>query len=212
MASVDAASTSLPSGRPSARRARRASSGALASSFRGQALEIPGTSRGAAPSARSGAAGGRGAHAAAPPSCIIASGPEAPLPPAEEDETERISRMLSTPYKYGFTSDVPSDTIRRGLTEDTVRAISAKKREPEWMLEFRLRAFRAWLTMKEPAWATVSYPTIDYQNIIYYSEPKSLAKKQSMDEVDPELRRTFDKLGIPLTEQKRLSNVAVRAA
>ena len=115
-------------------------------------------------------------------------------------------------YKYGFVTDIESDMIPRGLTEDTIRLIVEKKNEPEWMLEFRLKAFRHWLTMTEPKhWPNITYPEIDYQNIIYYSAPKQKATKASLDEVDPELLRTFEKLGIPLTEQKQLAGVAVDA-
>ncbi|HEV2826699.1 MAG TPA: Fe-S cluster assembly protein SufB, partial [Pyrinomonadaceae bacterium] len=115
-------------------------------------------------------------------------------------------------YKYGFVTDIESDVIPRGLNEDTVRLISAKKNEPEWMLEFRLKAYRHWLTMTEPKhWPNISYPEIDYQDVIYYSAPKQKATKASLDEVDPELLRTFEKLGIPLTEQKQLAGVAVDA-
>jgi Fe-S cluster assembly protein SufB len=123
-----------------------------------------------------------------------------------------VQSLVSQPYKYGFTTDIEADVIPRGLSEDVVRLISAKKNEPEFMLEFRLRAYRKWLTMKEPVWPNVSYPPIDYQNIIYYSAPKTQAKKLgSLDEVDPTLLDTFEKLGIPLSEQKRLANVAVDA-
>lgn len=122
-----------------------------------------------------------------------------------------IQRMLNKPYKYGFSSDIESETIPRGLSEATVRLISAKKREPPWMLDFRLKAYRKWLTMAEPEWSDNAYPAIDYDAYFYYSEPKVQAKKASLDEVDPELLATFDKLGIPLNEQKRLSNVAVDA-
>src|SRR5678809_1680329 len=115
-------------------------------------------------------------------------------------------------YKYGFVTDIESDVIPRGLSEDTVRLISEKKNEPEWMLEFRLKAYRHWLTMKEPKhWPNISYPEIDYQDRIYYSAPKQKATKASLDEVDPELLRTFEKLGIPLSEQKQLAGVAVDA-
>src|ERR671926_622857 len=115
-------------------------------------------------------------------------------------------------YKYGFVTDIESDVIPRGLTEDTVRLIVEKKNEPEWMLEFRLKAFRHWLTMKEPKhWPNLKYPEVNYQDIIYYSAPKQKAQKASLDEVDPELLRTFDKLGIPLQEQKQLAGVAVDA-
>ncbi len=115
-------------------------------------------------------------------------------------------------YKYGFVTDIETETIERGLSEDTVRLISSKKNEPEWLLEFRLKAFRNWLKMTEPDnWANFDYPRIDFQNISYYSAPKQKAKKASMDEVDPELVKTFEKLGIPLSEQKMLANVAVDA-
>lgn len=115
-------------------------------------------------------------------------------------------------YKYGFVTDIESDVIPRGLSEDTIRLISEKKNEPDWMLEFRLKAYRQWLTLTEPKhWPNISYPDIDYQDVIYYSAPKQKAKKASLDEVDPELLRTFEKLGIPLTEQKQLAGVAVDA-
>jgi len=104
-----------------------------------------------------------------------------------------------------------TEKIDKGLSEDVVRLISAKKNEPAFLLEFRLRAFRQWLKMEEPDWSTVSHPVIDYQSIIYYASPKQRDKKASLDEVDPKLLETFDKLGIPLSEQKRLSNVAVDA-
>ena len=119
--------------------------------------------------------------------------------------------MLAKPYKAGFTTEIETDTIPKGLSEETVRMISAKKNEPEWMLEFRLKAYRKWLTMKEPDWSDNRYPDIDYQAVSYYSAPKVMEKKKSLDEVDPELLATFDKLGIPLSEQKRLTNVAVDA-
>ena len=123
--------------------------------------------------------------------------------------TSTVQTLVNQPYKYGFVTDIESDTIPRGLSEDIVRMISAKKEEPDWMLEFRLRAYRLWLTMETPEWAHVDYPAIDYQNIIYYSAPKVQAKKNSLDEVDPELLATFEKLGISLSEQKRLTNVNV---
>ncbi|MBI5247207.1 MAG: Fe-S cluster assembly protein SufB [Elusimicrobia bacterium] len=122
-----------------------------------------------------------------------------------------LKELAAKEYKYGFESDVEADQVPRGLTEDTVRLISAKKNEPKFMLEFRLKAYKHWLTMTEPTWAHVHYPKIDYQNVIYYSAPKPKKKLSSMDEVDPEIRATFDKLGIPLDEQKMLSNVAVDA-
>jgi Fe-S cluster assembly protein SufB len=122
-----------------------------------------------------------------------------------------VQNLVNQPYKYGFVTDIESDVIPRGLSEDVVRLISAKKEEPEWMLDIRLRAYRTWLKMTEPTWAHVQYPPIDYQNIIYYSAPKVSEKKKSLDEVDPELLDTFEKLGISLSEQKRLTNVAVDA-
>jgi Fe-S cluster assembly protein SufB len=122
-----------------------------------------------------------------------------------------VQNLVNQPYKYGFVTDIESDTIPRGLSEDIVRIISAKKAEPAFMLEFRLKAYRQWLKMTEPNWAHVGYPAIDYQSIIYYSAPKVSEKKKSLDEVDPELLDTFEKLGIPLSEQKRLTNVAVDA-
>jgi len=120
--------------------------------------------------------------------------------------------LVSQEYKYGFVTDIEADTIPRGLSEETVRLISEKKSEPEWMLEFRLKAFRHWLTMTEPKhWPNLTYPEINYQDMIYYSAPKQKALKASLDEVDPELLKTFEKLGIPLTEQKQLAGVAVDA-
>ena len=123
-----------------------------------------------------------------------------------------VKTLVNQPYKYGFVTDIETEQIPRGLSEDVIRLISAKKNEPEFMLEFRLKAYRQWLKMSEPDWSHVEYPAIDYQNIVYYSAPKKkLEKKGSLDEVDPALLETFDKLGIPLSEQKRLSNVAVDA-
>ena len=123
--------------------------------------------------------------------------------------SSQVQKVINRPYEAGFVTDIESDTLPKGLNEDVVRAISAKKGEPGWMLEFRLKAFRHWQTMAEPRWAHVSYPPIDYQDITYYSAPKQKKKLGSMDEVDPELIRTFEKLGIPLSEQKMLANVAV---
>jgi Fe-S cluster assembly protein SufB len=122
-----------------------------------------------------------------------------------------IEEIARQEYKYGFVTDIEADTVPPGLSEEIVRFISAKKEEPEWLLEFRLKSFRHWLTMKEPTWANVSFPPIDYQAISYYSAPKQKKKLNSLDEVDPELRDTFTKLGISLDEQKRLSGVAVDA-
>jgi Fe-S cluster assembly protein SufB len=123
----------------------------------------------------------------------------------------QIEEIARQEYKYGFVTDIEADTAPPGLTEDIIRLISTKKEEPEWMLEWRLKAFRHWLTMKEPTWANVHYPPIDYQGIRYYSAPKQKKTLNSLDEVDPELRATFEKLGISLDEQKRLSGVAVDA-
>jgi Fe-S cluster assembly protein SufB len=122
-----------------------------------------------------------------------------------------IEQIASQEYKYGFVSDIESDQAPPGLNEDIIRLISAKKNEPEWMLDFRLKALRHWTTMKEPTWANVKFGPIDYQSICYYSAPKQKKKLNSLDEVDPELRATFAKLGISLEEQKRLSGVAVDA-
>ncbi len=125
--------------------------------------------------------------------------------------TAAVEALANREYKYGFVTDIEAETIPRGLNEDIVRTISAKKNEPEWLLEWRLKAYRHWLTMTEPEWANVNYPKIDYQDIIYYSAPKPKKKLDSLDEVDPELIDTFEKLGIPLHEQKLLANVAVDA-
>ncbi|MBD2001583.1 Fe-S cluster assembly protein SufB [Oculatella sp. FACHB-28] len=125
--------------------------------------------------------------------------------------TATVRSLVNQPYKYGFVTDIESESIPRGLSEDVIRLISAKKQEPEFMLEFRLKAYRQWLKMTEPTWPQVKYPPIDYQNIVYYSAPKKKDKLGSLDEVDPTLLETFEKLGIPLSEQKRLSNVAVDA-
>lgn len=114
-------------------------------------------------------------------------------------------------YKYGFTSDIQTEVIPKGLSEDVIRLISAKKNEPEFMLEYRLKAYQHWLTMTEPHWPNVDYPAIDYQDIIYYAAPKKKPELESLDQVDPELLKTFAKLGIPLEEQKFLAGVAVDA-
>jgi Fe-S cluster assembly protein SufB len=126
--------------------------------------------------------------------------------------SNQIQDLTGGDYKYGFVTDVESDTIPRGLSEDVVRLISMKKGEPEWLLEWRLKAFRRWLEMSEPHWQNVHYPAIDYQNISYYSAPKASGDKpKSLDEIDPEIRATYDKLGIPLVEQRMLAGVAVDA-
>lgn len=125
--------------------------------------------------------------------------------------TQSVRNLVNQPYKYGFVTSIESDSLPKGLSEEVVRQIWAKKAEPEFMLDFRLRAYRQWQKMTEPTWPRVGYPAIDYQNIIYYSAPKVKEKKKSLDEVDPILLETFEKLGISLSEQKRLSNVAVDA-
>lgn len=122
-----------------------------------------------------------------------------------------LEEVTSGDYKFGFFTDIETEFAPIGLTEDTIRFISAKKEEPEWMLEFRLKAFRHWLTLKLPKWAHLDYPEIDYQAIHYYAAPKKKPQLNSLDEVDPELLDTFKRLGISLDEQKRLSNVAVDA-
>lgn len=122
-----------------------------------------------------------------------------------------LNEVTSREYKYGFVSDIDTETIPKGLNEDVVRLISKKKNEPEFMLEFRLKAFRHWQNMKMPQWAHLKLPEINYQDIIFYAAPRQQAKYASLDEIDPELKATFDKLGIPLDEQKHLSGVAVDA-
>lgn len=127
-------------------------------------------------------------------------------------EQTQIDALIDKEYKHGFYTDIESDTIPPGLNEDTIRLISAKKREPDFLLEWRLKAYRQWKTMKEPTWSNVRYPPIDFQGITYYSAPKSYKDgPQSLDEVDPKLLETYDKLGIPLEEQKMLAGVAVDA-
>jgi Fe-S cluster assembly protein SufB len=125
--------------------------------------------------------------------------------------TRTIEELANREYQYGFVTDVEAETVPKGLNEEVVRLISEKKREPEWLLEWRLKAYRTWLTMTEPTWQNVRYPTIDYQDIIYYSAPKKKPTLNSLDEVDPEIRATFEKLGIPLEEQKLFAGVAVDA-
>ena len=126
--------------------------------------------------------------------------------------TSEIQQLANREYKYGFVTDIESEAVPRGLSEDVIRLISGKKNEPVWMLDWRLKAFRHWQTMQEPRWwPNLKIAPINYQDIIYYSAPKQKPKLKSLDEVDPELRKTFEKLGISLEEQKRLSNVAVDA-
>ncbi len=126
-----------------------------------------------------------------------------------EDDLKK--ELETKEYEYGFYTDIESDTFPVGLNEDIVRAISLKKEEPKYLLDFRLKAFKKWQKMKEPDWAELGYKQIDYQDIIYYSAPKQKEKISSLDQVDPKLLETFEKLGIPLTEQKKLTNVAVDA-
>src|SRR5271154_1048281 len=128
-----------------------------------------------------------------------------------QSATDTIESFVNSEYKYGFVSDIETDSFAPGLNEDVVRRISEKKGEPDFMLEWRLKAFRHWKTMTEPHWANVTYPPIDYDSYIYYSAPKPKKKPSSLDEVDPDVRAMFEKLGISLDEQKRLSNVAVDA-
>ena len=127
------------------------------------------------------------------------------------EDIKIIEEHTETDYKWGFVTDIEQDEFPKGLNEDIVRQISAKKNEPEWMTEWRLKAYKHWLTMEEPDWAKVEYENIDYQNLRYYAAPKQKPELESLDEVDPELLATFEKLGIPLEEQKRLTGVAVDA-
>lgn len=127
------------------------------------------------------------------------------------EEVDIIDQVVGQEYKYGFTTNIEMDTAPKGLTEDTIRFISAKKNEPEWMLEYRLKAYKHWLTLPEPNWQNFKYPPVNYQDIIFYAAPKEKIKLDNLDQVDPELLKTFEKLGISLTEQKRLTGVAVDA-
>ena len=120
-----------------------------------------------------------------------------------------LQNLVNQPYKHGFVTDIESDVAPKGLNEDTIRLISNKKSEPQWLLEFRLKAYQQWLKMDEPKWPNVKHPKIDFQAISYYSAPKSKKKLASMDEVDPELLRTFEKLGVPMNERAKLAGVAV---
>ena len=126
-------------------------------------------------------------------------------------DTQTLEDAAEQEYKYGFYTDIETDTLPPGLNEETIRAISAKKNEPEWLLEWRLKAYQKWTKMTEPTWAFVNYPEIKYQDISYYSAPKEKPELKSLDEVDPEILETYEKLGIPLDEQKRLSGVAIDA-
>ncbi|MEM9053228.1 MAG: Fe-S cluster assembly protein SufB, partial [Bacteroidota bacterium] len=125
------------------------------------------------------------------------------------DENEILDEVTSTPYKYGFTTNIESDKAPKGISEDIIRLISSKKNEPEWMLDFRLESYRKWVKMTEPEWAHVDYPKPDFQAIHYYAAPQPKKKLDSLDEVDPELLDTFNKLGISVDEQKRLTGVAI---
>src|SRR6266849_20784 len=125
--------------------------------------------------------------------------------------TRTIEELANREYQYGFVTDVEAETVPKGLSEEVVRLISEKKGEPAWLIEWRLKAYRTWLTMTEPTWQNVRYPAIDYQDIIYYSAPEKKPTLNSLDEVDPEIRATFEKLGIPLEEQKLFAGVAVDA-
>ena len=129
----------------------------------------------------------------------------------DKSQDEILNGVTSGEYKYGFFSDIEMEKIPKGLNEEIVRTISGKKNEPEWLLEFRLKAFRHWKTMKMPAWANLKIPPIDYQEIIFYAAPKPKKAPGSIEEIDPELKKTFDRLGIPLDEQKHLSGIAVDA-
>jgi Fe-S cluster assembly protein SufB len=125
--------------------------------------------------------------------------------------TDVLDTFTSQDYKYGFYTDIEADSVPPGLNEETIAFISKKKGEPEWMLEYRLKAYQRWCQMKEPHWAFVQYPAINYQDIVYYSAPKKTEGPKSLDEVDPEILKTYEKLGIPLHEQKALAGVAVDA-
>lgn len=126
-------------------------------------------------------------------------------------DTDFLSSYVGQDYKYGFVTDIEYDEFPKGLNEDIIRELSKRKDEPEYMLEFRLKAYRQWLTMTEPTWPNVHYPKIDYQDVVYYSVPKKKEQLDSLDQVDPKILETYEKLGIPLTEQKMLANVAVDA-
>src|SRR6266404_8068919 len=130
---------------------------------------------------------------------------------ASVETQERLRSVTDQAYKYGFVTDIEADVAPKGLSEDIVRFISAKKNEPAWLLEWRLKAYRHWLTMPEPTWAKVQFPPIDYQDAYYYSAPKKKDGPKSLDEVDPKLLETYEKLGIPLHERARLAGVAVDA-
>src|SRR6266567_6460603 len=127
--------------------------------------------------------------------------------PAVQETVDQVRLIDVDQYKYGFVTDIESDKAPKGLSEDTVQFISAKKSEPEWMLKWRLDAYRRWLTMREPTWARVKFGPIDYQDLYYYAAPKKKAGPKSLDEIDPEILATYKKLGIPLREQEILAGV-----
>ena len=129
---------------------------------------------------------------------------------ALQETVTQVASLDASAYKYGFTTDIESEKAPKGLNEDIVRFISAKKNEPQWLTQWRLAAYQRWLTMSEPSWARVHYPKIDYQDLYYYSAPKSTPGPKTIDEVDPELLRTYEKLGIPLREQEILAGVQTR--
>ena len=128
-----------------------------------------------------------------------------------EDKNKFVKKVAASEYKYGFTTDIETDVIPKGLSEDVIRMISERKGEPEWLLEFRLKAYRHWLTLEMPDWAHLNIPPIDFQDISYYAAPVKKDGPKSLDDVDPELIKTFNKLGIPLEEQMALSGMAVDA-
>ena len=121
----------------------------------------------------------------------------------KQTEEELLNEVTSSEYKYGFTTNIESDTIEKGLSEDVIRTISTKKNEPKWMLDYRLKAYRAWLKMEAPDWANICYKEPNYQDVIYYSAPKQKPVLDSLDDLDPEMKKTFDKLAISIEEQKR---------
>src|SRR5918995_372625 len=127
--------------------------------------------------------------------------------PAVQDTIDRVRKIDVDQYKYGFETEIEMDKAPKGLSEDTIRFISAKKNEPQWMLDWRLEAYRRWVTLQEPTWARVNYPKIDFQDIHYYAAPKSTPGPTSLDQVDPELLKVYEKLGIPLKEQEILAGV-----
>ena len=135
----------------------------------------------------------------------------APINLVDDEKNKDLKELVKREYKEGFVTDIESDTFEPGLDEDVIRRISAKKEEPEFMLEYRLKAFRRWLKMPEPDWAHIDYPKIDFQSIAYFSAPKEMPQLDSLDQVDPKLLETYAKLGIPLEEQKMMNNVAVDA-